>query len=515
MHETSPGVERAITAASAWAAKSGATEPRLADFVLGLLDEEEGRPQVLLERANLGVAAVREALPQLTGPIVPPSMLLSAARGWSLQFRADPTVLSDAFLLAVLRADDAFRAAVRPLGLDPDRLESLLTAGAERPTAEPHEPSAFALPDESAGIDTARILDVNFNRAREALRVLDDYARFVLGDAFLTKLVKDMRHALAAASDSLPPGLLLSARETQHDIGTSLSAAGEYERGSPAQVASVNLKRLQESLRSLEEFGKVVSAELGRTLESLRYGVYTLERALVLGGDSRQRLADARLYVLLTGSQCVAATDWTLEQAALGGATVFQLREKSLSDAQLLNRARQMRQWTRKAGVLFVVNDRPDIARLCEADGVHLGQDDLSVKDARRILGHGPLIGVSTHSLEQVRKAVLDGADYLGVGPTFPSPTKSFAEFPGLEFVRAAFAETSLPAFALGGITPANIGEVVAAGARGVAVSSAVTTADDPEQAARLLLSAFHSHPVTPSAHPARFPFLGHPHGLK
>jgi thiamine-phosphate pyrophosphorylase len=146
-----------------------------------------------------------------------------------------------------------------------------------------------------------------------------------------------------------------------------------------------------------------------------------------------------------------------------------------------------VRLWTRKAGVLFVVNDRPDIARLVEADGVHLGQDDLPVADARRVVGPDALIGVSTHSIAQVRQAVLDGADYIGIGPVFPSATKEFEHFPGLGFVRAATAETTLPAFALGGIGPGNLGEVVAAGARRVAVGAAVARADDPQTAARLL----------------------------
>jgi thiamine-phosphate pyrophosphorylase len=140
--------------------------------------------------------------------------------------------------------------------------------------------------------------------------------------------------------------------------------------------------------------------------------------------------------------------------------------------------------------VLFVVNDRPDIARLVEADGVHLGQDDLPVKEARRIVGADALIGVSTHNLEQLRQAIRDGASYLGVGPTFPSGTKSFDEFPGLAFVRAAVAETSLPVFAIGGINRDRIAEVVAAGARRVAVSSGVAQADDPRRAAVELLAA-------------------------
>jgi thiamine-phosphate pyrophosphorylase len=342
-------------------------------------------------------------------------------------------------------------------------------------------------PDITAEIDAARVLDASFNRAREAARVLEDYCRFALDDRFLTEQIKELRHGLAAAAQKLPQKVLLAARETLRDVGTTATAGSEYERSSPAHVATVNLKRLQESLRSIEEFGKVFGAELGRAAESLRYRAYTLERAVTRGSESREKLAFARLYVLLTRGQCVASLDWTIREAARGGVDVFQIREKSLPDKELLSLARDVRRWTRETGTLFVVNDRPDIARLCEADGVHLGQDDMSVKDARRIAGSDILIGVSTHSVEQLRRAILDGADYVGIGPTFPSKTKAFDHFPGLEFVQAATGETSLPAFALGGIGPENIGQVVAVGGRRVAVSAAICAADDPEQAARLL----------------------------
>ena len=158
------------------------------------------------------------------------------------------------------------------------------------------------------------------------------------------------------------------------------------------------------------------------------------------------------MYVLLTRARCAAALDWTIQEAATGGATVFQLREKSRGDRELLALARDVRRWTRQAGALLIVNDRPDVARLVEADGVHLGQDDLPVKEARRILGPDALVGVSTHDVAQLRQAVLDGASYVGVGPTFPSGTKDFAELAGLDFVRRAMAETSLPAFVIGGV---------------------------------------------------------------
>ena len=138
---------------------------------------------------------------------------------------------------------------------------------------------------------------------------------------------------------------------------------------------------------------------------------------------------------------------------------------------------------------MFVMNDRPDLAVLADADGVHVGQEELSVKDARTIVGADRLVGVSTHSIEQARQAVLDGADYIGVGPVFPSGTKQFDRLAGLELVRAVAAEVRLPAFAIGGITADNLPLVREAGLGRVAVSGAVASAADPGAAARRLLA--------------------------
>jgi thiamine-phosphate pyrophosphorylase len=520
MHLPSPGVERAVAAAQAWAVRRGSATAQLSDYALGLLDEEEGRPAGLLARLGNDVAVVRERLEQLSDATPAPTLatLYDAARKWSVRYRADPAFMTDAFLLAVLTANEGFRAAAAQVGLDAHQLAELMTGEVNSPVAWPdapattfdpttrpeaavaqpfipasrpdEPPASFVPPEPIDENEAARILDANLNRGREALRVVEDYCRFVLNDHFLTEAVKHLRHGLAGASSQLPAGALLAARDTTGDVGTRISAGGEYDRTSSAHVVAVNLKRLQEALRSVEEYGKVFGPVLGREVELLRYRSYTLERAIVRGSDARRRLAGAQLYVLLTGSQCVAALDWTIAQAAAGGATAFQLREKTLPDAELIARARDVRRWTRQVNALFIVNDRPDIARLVGADGVHLGQDDLPVADARRIVGPDTLIGVSTHSVAQVRKAVLDGADYLGVGPTFPSRTKAFDAFPGLAFVREAAAETSLPAFALGGIGPDNVQDVVAAGLRRVAVSSTIAAADDPEAVARVLRAA-------------------------
>lgn len=494
MYETSPAVERAHDAAVRSAGDPASV--RLAHWVLALTEDEDGRPAAVLERAGVSLEPFREAVRRMadTTPLAPPpDELYRAARERSIALRHDPLLTTDFLLLAVLIADTRFTVLIAELGVTVPQFESLLWAAAE-PTRSPEPlapaPPEFVVTDSPEVSEAARIVDANLNRGREALRVLDDYARFTLNDRLLTEQFKAVRHRLAEATGLLSAATLLVARDTPNDVGTEITVSSEYTRGSATQVAAVNLKRLQESLRSAEEFGKVLSGDFARAVEAIRYETYTLERAVLRGGDARTRLADARLYVLLTGSQCTAALDWTIQQAAEGGADVFQLREKTLTDRDLIERAGRMRKWTRDAGVLFVVNDRPDVAKLVGADGVHLGQDDLPVAAARRIVGPDVLIGVSTHSIEQVRRAVLDGADYLGVGPTFPSNTKSFDHFPGLDFIREATAETTLPAFALGGIGPGNVAAVVAAGGRRIAVSSAVATADDPQAAATVLKRA-------------------------
>ncbi|MCA9028859.1 MAG: thiamine phosphate synthase, partial [Planctomycetaceae bacterium] len=154
----------------------------------------------------------------------------------------------------------------------------------------------------------------------------------------------------------------------------------------------------------------------------------------------------------------------------------------------------RVREWTAAAGALFIVNDRPDIAALSQADGVHLGHDDMTVREARQIIGAGALIGVSTHNIDQARQAVLVGADYLGVGPTFPSTTKQFTNFPGLTFIREVATEITRPWFAIGGITSENLPEVIDAGASRIAVSGAITSAGDASSAALVMRHTLSTH---------------------
>ncbi len=359
----------------------------------------------------------------------------------------------------------------------------------------------FARPAESS--DAAwRIIDANLNRSREGFRVLEDYARFVRNDGNLSGLLKNLRHDLVAAEKFLPQrsgnelssseigtSPILTSRDTAHDVGTQLSTMAESIRSDMSDVVIANSRRVQESLRSLEEFGKLVSPSFAATIKQIRYQSYTLQQQLSISPagtscsprDKRlQKLHSSVLYVLITESACQLPWQQVVEACLRGGVDILQLREKHLNDRELLHRARWISDACREADRLFIMNDRPDIAVAAKADGVHVGQDEFTVADVRVVLNSDQIIGVSTHSLQQANAAVSDGADYIGVGPTFPSTTKTFEEYPGLELVKKVFANVQLPAFAIGGINEKNLPEVVQAGGGRIAVTACVSSSPDP-----------------------------------
>ena len=345
----------------------------------------------------------------------------------------------------------------------------------------------------SRDAEILRILDVNVNRAREALRVIEDYARFVLDDADAAGAVKCCRHELRAVITAAGADAVLAARDIGGDVGRDLKTAGELRRASTEDVVRAAFGRLSEAARSLGEYGKVVSDAAAAAAETLRYRCYELEQRIVLRGGLRRRLRDVRLYVLVTEALCRRPWLETAAAAIRGGAGCLQLREKQLSDRALLERARQLRKLTSAHGVLLAINDRPDIARLAHADVVHIGQDDLAVPEVRRIAGTGMLVGKSTHTLAQFEAALGEEPDYLAVGPMFPSATKPQEHIAGPETLAAARSRTDLPLVAIGGITPENAGQIKAAGANCIAACAAVIGAEDVEGAARALRGAMDS----------------------
>ncbi len=217
----------------------------------------------------------------------------------------------------------------------------------------------------------------------------------------------------------------------------------------------------------------------------MRYRFYAIEQTMALAMRPATRMAGVRLYVLITESACRG--DWldTARAAIRGGADCLQLREKSLEGGEFLRRARAFVALCREHGVISIINDRPDIALLANADGVHLGQHDLPATEARKLMGREKIIGVSTHQIEQARQAVADGADYIGVGPVFRSSTKPREFLPGLEYAGQVAREIQIPAVAIAGITEQNVDQVLATGLRAVAVTAAIVGCEDAESAAR------------------------------
>jgi thiamine-phosphate pyrophosphorylase len=342
-----------------------------------------------------------------------------------------------------------------------------------------------------------RIIDASLNRAGEGLRVVEDYLRFVVDDALLTREAKALRHDLTEAAAAVASVDRHAARDTTADVGTGISTAGERQRADTWAVCAASLKRSAQSLRSLEEYGKLLSPEFAARIETLRYRLYTLEKAIDVGRSSRDRLEGVTLCVLVDGQPSAADFERLIAMLVDAGAGMIQLRDKSLNDRDLVARARLLRQLTREKPTLAIVNDRADVAAAADADGVHLGQEDLMVKDARAIVGTQMLIGVSTHNIEQARAAVLEGANYLGAGPTFPSGTKKFETFAGLEYLRQVSGGIRLPTFAIGGINAKNLRDVLGTGMTRVAVGGGVTAANDPAVAARDLVSMLNLKPDT------------------
>jgi len=333
-----------------------------------------------------------------------------------------------------------------------------------------------------------RILDANFNRAREALRVVEDCGRFALNDPAITAMAKHLRSNLKEILTAMPVEEMLTARDTAGDIGTEISSPTERRREGLGDVAVAACKRLTEALRTIEEYSKFVAPGETQKIERMRYDSYTLEQRLVGRLNTTARFAGIKLYALVTSKYCSGSLRDCARAAIAGGAGAIQLREKEVTDAQFLAMAAELRELTDETGRLFIVNDRPDIAAIIGADGVHLGQHDLPIAEARRLLRPGAIVGRSAHSIGQARAAVNEGADYVSIGPIFETDTKDAGKPVGVELLAEAAGELSVPLAPIGGITAENVGELVAAGAKCVAVCSAVCCAKDPKAAAEAIL---------------------------
>lgn len=327
---------------------------------------------------------------------------------------------------------------------------------------------------------TYRILDAAINRAAEGLRVVEDYTRMVMNDSHLSVRLKQLRHDLAEVTHPFDRSKRIASRESQEDVGRNNQANSEYQRSHESGVVQANMSRVAQAFRTIEEFSKTLNAEIAKQVEQLRYESYVLEKAVLTTMMSVQSLSSSQLYVLLDARQDHETLKQFVVELTEAGVDLFQLRDKSLGDRDLVQAGLVISDAVRGTAARWIMNDRSDLAVAAHADGVHLGQEDLKVADARRVLGPSKLIGVSTHSLDQARQAVIDGANYIGVGPVFPTTTKSFEQYVGPKLVRRVVNEIQTPAFAIGGIGLENLETLIAAGCSRVAISGAIVNSRDP-----------------------------------
>jgi thiamine-phosphate pyrophosphorylase len=519
-----PGVLRVLARAETYSAPENRQRLQPVPVLLGLLAESECRAATLLNRHGITIEKVLQRWGlldievQIDEPITPIEIepldglyrfsieladSFRLATNWLVTSGLGGELATEHLLYGLVAADHELALWLREQGLAPEPLEREIATlyGNRLPDAngealdipeddhpqtagfdQPWEiDSSDAVLQETLGttIGVLRAIDAAANRGREGLRVIEDYVRFALDDRFLTEELKVLRHEMTDALSQIPQSYRLAARETLTDVGTDVSLESELVRQDAQSVLSANFARWQEALRSLEEFGKLLDPEMAARFERIRYASYTLHRAIETTRVNLNRLASARLYALIDGQESSEIFDTLVEDLIVGGVDLIQLRDKRLGDRELLERARRLRMLTESTPTQFIMNDRPDLAILARADGVHIGQEELSIKEVRSLVGPKMLIGVSTHTIDQARQAVLESADYIGVGPTFESKTKKFDQFPGPQLLAAVAREIRLPAFAIGGITLENLDTVLETRIGRIAISSALTAQEN------------------------------------
>jgi len=335
-----------------------------------------------------------------------------------------------------------------------------------------------------------RILDANLDRAREGLRIIEEWCRFGLNNSQWSGECKQMRQELGFWHTQE----FRMARDTPGDPGTELTHPKEEQRNSIEQILQANLCRVQEALRVIEEYGKLYKPEIGAAAKKMRYQVYSLESNL-LSYHRHQQLKESYLYLVTSPAPDLLER---VEAALQGGLTLVQYREKEAEDRVRLAMAYKLCKLCHAYGALFIVNDRVDLANAVNADGVHLGQQDIPIALARQILGTQKLVGKSTTNPEEMQRAIAEGADYIGVGPVYETPTKPGKTAAGLDYVAYAVKHATIPWFAIGGIDPNNVDEVIGAGASRVAIVRAIMQSEQPTLITQYFISRLtnqHSQP--------------------
>ena len=332
----------------------------------------------------------------------------------------------------------------------------------------------------------AQIIDANLDRAREGLRVLEDWARFALGRKDLVKSFKNFRqhlgkHHLKEYKES---------RNFVNDKCAGLSHPEQFKRNNISSIISSNAARVQEALRVIEEFSRDHNQNLCKLSAEIRYEIYNLEIVLLEAHSNnslRKILNENDLYFITLDNEDLFQK---IENILEGGVKIVQLRFKKGKDSDNLKFAIKVRELCNHFGALFLINDRVDLALACKADGVHLGQDDMDIKSARNILGFSKIIGISASNEIDIKKAINDGCDYLGIGPVFTTATKKEKVPLGIDTLKSLTKNIEIPWFAIGGIKQEHIPLLKAHNIRKVAIITDLINSKNPKEKAIMIINS-------------------------
>ena len=329
-----------------------------------------------------------------------------------------------------------------------------------------------------------QIIDANLDRAREGLRVLEDWARFGLGRNDFVKRIKNFRQILGKNHLKV----YKQSRNYIEDECKGLTHQEQSERKAPDQIISCNAGRVQEALRVIEEFSRLHNQELSKIAAEIRYEIYTLEIELLSFSKfkkSEEILKENDLYVITDQKENLLEI---IEAILIAGVKIIQHRFKKGTDKDHLEEAIEIKNLCKKYNSLFIINDRVDIALASNADGIHLGQDDLDLKTARKLLGNSKIIGVSANNEIDISNALKEGCDYIGIGPVFKTATKENKKPIGIERIKTLTKDLNIPWFAIGGIKANNISYLKSNGFKKVALVSQLMNSEDPKEDAIMIL---------------------------
>jgi thiamine-phosphate pyrophosphorylase len=316
-----------------------------------------------------------------------------------------------------------------------------------------------------------RIIDVNLNRLDESLKLVEDIIRFDITDHVLLSQIRIIRRAFLDLKRKLPLKDVILARQSRKDPGRKTGFDIKGIRDSNAVILS-NITRAKEAARTLEETCKTFDNESSRLMKEIRFNIYDLEKDIITRITKK---FDPSLHVIIDEHylQSCDVVEVTKTLTA-NGATMIQLRVTTLTDRAFSKYAHKIRKAIGEKNVKFIVNNRADIAIACNAHGIHLGQNDMPVSTARRIMGDAAIIGASARSIKEALKAERDGADYLGVGAIYPTKTKPDAGKCTIRTLRSICRSVKIPVIGIGGVNDRNYKSILRAGAAGIAVASFV-----------------------------------------